>query len=93
MLDRVLPRAHMVFIEDDSINRDPTNWWVQSRECVEGMMRSCGFCDVGTVDYAWSRGIFYGFSPKFGNDVEELLSLFNENVVMGSSGHGGSQHH
>ncbi len=71
----------MVFIEGDSINHDPTNWWVQSRECVEGMLRSCGFCNVQTVDYGWSRGIFHGFSPTYGSDVDEFLSAYHEDLI------------
>lgn len=72
ILRRVAPKSQMAFLESDDINHDPTNWWIQSRECVEGMLRSCGFCNVTTVDYGWSRGTFHGSAPCRQQDFREL---------------------
>jgi tRNA (mo5U34)-methyltransferase len=72
IVKRVAPKAQMAFLESDGINHDPTNWWIQSRECVEGMLRSCGFCNVAAVDYGWSRGTFHGYAPSQQPDLLEL---------------------
>ncbi len=81
LLSEAIPEAYMVFIEGSEINRDPTNWWVQSRSCVEGMLRSCGFCDVKTVDHTWSRGVFHGFSPRHGNDVARFQQDYPGEII------------
>jgi tRNA (mo5U34)-methyltransferase len=81
LLDKIMPEAYMTFIEGDQLNRDPTNWWVQSRACVEGMLRACGFCDVRTVDHGWCRGIFHGFSPAHGEDVEKLRTVYSQEIL------------
>lgn len=80
-LGKVLPEAYMIFIDGDQINHDPTNWWVQSPRCIEGMLRSCGFCNVRTVDSTSSRGIFYGFSPEHGDDVTTIQEKYPEEII------------
>lgn len=82
IVSRVLPESYMIFLEGDEINRDPTNWWVQSVPCVEGMLRASGFCNVQTVYHGWSRGIFHGFSPRYGNDVDQLLQKYPPDLVQ-----------
>ena len=67
------PSTIMEFLEYDSINHDPTSWWRQSPGCVEAMMRSSGLCDVKCVSLYGNRGVFHGFSPEVGTDVDELI--------------------
>lgn len=80
-LSVVLPESRMAFLEGDEVNRDPTNWWVPSIACVEGMLRSAGFCHVQTVQDTWTRGIFHGFSPKHGADVARFRQKYPAAVV------------
>jgi len=73
VINRIMPDSYMVFLEGSSLNNDPTNWWVQSAPCVEGMLRASGFCDVRTANKQWGRGFFHGRSPAHGNDVSNLV--------------------
>jgi tRNA (mo5U34)-methyltransferase len=57
------PARYMIFGGPDS-SRDASTWWIQSPECVEAMMRACGFVDVRTAHRGWNRGVFHGFKPK-----------------------------
>lgn len=46
MLDSAWPK--MAFIED-SLEGDPTNWWVPNHAAVEAMLRSCGWRSVESI--------------------------------------------
>ena len=67
--------AGMRFHEADDLNRDPTNWWTPTPKCVEGMLRSSGFCGVQTVATHRARGVTHGFSPAHGDDVTTMLRI------------------
>ena len=67
------PESWNEFYPGDEINHDPTTWWAPTTRCAEDMLRSCGFCGVKTVSNALRRGMFHGFSPREGKDVETLV--------------------
>lgn len=75
-----LPSRFMTFVGPRNSN-DPTNWWFQSVECVEEMMRACGFCAVRSTPYDWTRGVFHGSSPRHGGEVDELMSRCGSKAV------------
>lgn len=81
ILGRTTPAAYMEFLEDDSLNHDPTSWWKQSSGCVEGMLRSCGLCGVKMFSNEGTRGVFHGFTPKAGGDVNALVDEIGADVV------------
>lgn len=70
---------YMEFLEEDEVNRDPTNWWAPSPEGMLAMLRSCGFCDVhgppGTT------GVFHAFDPGRGDDVALLVDRIGAELV------------
>lgn len=84
-----LPDRYMTF-GGPEVNKDPTTWWAQSPECVEAMMRACGFCDVRTVHSDWARGIFHGFGPARGTDVNAFTVSYDrvtiKQAVLGVTG-------
>jgi hypothetical protein len=75
------PQSWMEFYPGDEINRDPTTWWAPTPRCAEEMLRSCGFCGVKTVSNALRRGMFHGFPPRQGEDVEVLLRAYGRTLV------------
>jgi tRNA (mo5U34)-methyltransferase len=79
------PRHWMQLYVNDEINADPTSYWAPSEPCAEEMMRLCGFCDVQTVSSKQQRGVFHGFSPAHGADVERLLSNHGGEIVAGAA--------
>ena len=56
-------KLYMQFVEDEQINRDPTNWWIPSRSCVMAMMRSSGLERVSVRWRCRSRATFHGYVP------------------------------
>ena len=73
----------MRFCEGSQVNADPTTWWTPTAQCVEAMLRSCGFCSVKQVDKQGWRGIFHGDSPRWGSDVLDLVqSLGSQRVAL-----------
>ncbi len=82
LLTRTSSRPHMVFQEHEkAVNPDPTVWWHCTTECVEAMLRSCGFCDVQTVNADGNRGVFHARGPQHGNDAAALLGKYGHKVV------------
>jgi tRNA (mo5U34)-methyltransferase len=70
---RKKPAPWMAFYEHDEINRVPTTWWAPSVPCLEGMVRSCGFCGVKTVHTIAKRAVVHAFHPSQAPDAQELL--------------------
>jgi tRNA (mo5U34)-methyltransferase len=76
----VVPSMYMQF-SGPEINIDPSTWWQQSTDCVEAMMRTCGFCAVRTAYSGWDRGIFHGFGPGSGTDAAELAARYDAAIL------------
>jgi tRNA (mo5U34)-methyltransferase len=57
------PAKYMIF-GGPGASGDASTWWIQSPECVESMMRACGFVNVHTAHRGWNRGVFHGFKPE-----------------------------
>ena len=69
------------FYEHDEVNRDPTTWWAPTPTCMISMLRSCGYCSVEQVYVSRRRGVFHGFVPSFGDDVDQLVSTYGNGAV------------
>lgn len=75
------PKMRMDFFPVDDINKDPTNWWAPTPEAALAMMEACGFCAVRTTFTGCGRGIFHGYSPAHGSDVDRVVQTFGEEAV------------
>jgi len=75
------PQHWMQFFPSEEVNHDPTTFWAPSFACAEAMLRSCGFCGVKTVSSTSNRGVFHGFSPAEGDDVERLIERVGPSLV------------
>ena len=47
------------FLPHDELNRDPSNWWLPSVECVTSMLHDVGFDDVKWRPTVGERAIFH----------------------------------
>jgi tRNA (mo5U34)-methyltransferase len=56
-----LPFPAMRFYPGDELNHDPTNWWGPNRLCLEELLKSSGFTDIGFTPHPLgpARGIFH----------------------------------
>ena len=73
-IDADVAEPFMQFVEDGSINHDPTNWWIPSIQCVAALMRSSGLERVDLVWHPGGRALFHGFAPA-GMTAEEARSV------------------
>ena len=69
------------FYEHDEVNRDPTTWWAPTPTCMTSMLRACGYCSVEQVYVSRRRGVFHGFIPGVGDDVDRLISTYGDTAV------------
>ncbi len=63
-LGRFLTNKPMMrFLPSTELNKDPSNWWLPNRACVEAMLRDVGFSRVTMKhpDYRRRRGIFHAW--------------------------------
>ena len=72
------PGRYMEFYEEDDMNRDPTNWWAPSVDCLQAMLRSCGFCNIQTIS---SHGTLHAFNPHQGKDAAHLLATYDQESI------------
>lgn len=42
-------RSCLEFVADDSVNNDPTNWWLPNERALHDLLSTAGFCGVKTV--------------------------------------------
>ena len=71
----------MRFLPIEANIRDPTSCWVPSEGCTVSMLQSCGFCNVRTFSSVHGRGVFHGFTPAHGDDIDRLLHLVDPDAV------------
>jgi hypothetical protein len=76
-----LPSYVMRFLPIEDNLRDPTSCWVPSESCTMSMLQSCGFCDVSTFSSIHGRGVFHGYTPARGDDIERLLRMVDAGIV------------
>jgi tRNA (mo5U34)-methyltransferase len=87
-VDLEQPRHSMTFFPSDEplpagieFNHDPTTFWAPSSPCAEAMLRLCGFCGTHTFSEVGGRGVFHGFAPAYGHDVERALTTYGRQYL------------